>query len=42
MMGKLESLGVRFDVQQRSKELIVTEKEKVIKDTLVNIATVRS
>lgn len=37
MMVKLESLGVRFDVQQRSKELIATEKEKVIKDTVVNI-----
>lgn len=37
MMAKLESLGVRFDVQQRSKELIATEKERVIKDTLVNI-----
>lgn len=37
MMVKLESLGVRFDVQQRSKELIATEKEKVIKDTVVNV-----
>jgi hypothetical protein len=26
MMVKLESLGVRFDVQERSKELIVREK----------------
>lgn len=26
MMVQLESLGVRFDVQERSKELIVREK----------------